>query len=257
MVVLLAVTLLGNRCPFSLHQGFRYGGTAFGEDQGRHDSKGVTERREGGEKRRVGLFFQDKRESLKAVSISCFLLFSPLNQRVVVKNSFTSNVWPHSASSSAHIPRLDHGISSTFSTGVPIPLFGSRTDEFFSFLAVTIHAKKSLSRRGSNLRDHLFSTTGADHFKGFLECSPLVIPSGKGSPSSGHLYHLIRIVISRVTPAEAQGEAPGFLSPPGAWKSAFRTLSTSPRQPPAGPSFPGPFRTQPGRLHRESWIPLA
>jgi hypothetical protein len=98
----------------------------------------------------------------------------------------------------------------------PIPVFGSRTVEFFRFFAVTIQAKKSLSRRGGNLRHHLFSTTGADYFKGFLECPPLVVLPGKVSPSSGHVYHLIRIVISRITPTGAQREAPGFLYPPGA-----------------------------------------
>ena len=46
MVVLLAVTLLGNRCLFSLHQGFCYRRTVLGEDQRKDDQKGVAERRE-------------------------------------------------------------------------------------------------------------------------------------------------------------------------------------------------------------------
>ena len=81
---------------------------------------------------------------------------------------------------------------------------------------VTIEAKKGLVRRGKNLYHNLFSTASADDFIGFLERPLFVILPGKVSPSSGHLYPLIRIVIHCVTSAGAQVETLGFLYSPGA-----------------------------------------
>jgi hypothetical protein len=83
------------------------------------------------------------------------------------------------------------------------------------FLVKTLEAKKSLVRRGKNLYHNLFSTTGADNLIGSLEHPLFVILPGKVSPSSGHIYPLIRMVIHRITSALAQREAPGFLYPPG------------------------------------------
>jgi hypothetical protein len=85
-----------------------------------------------------------------------------------------------------------------------------------SFLIVTFEAKKSFVRRGKNLYHNLLSTTGADNLIGSLEPPLFVILPGKVSPSSGHIYPLIRMVIHRITSALAQGEAPGFLYLPEA-----------------------------------------
>jgi len=79
-------------------------------------------------------------------------------------------------------------------------------------LGVTIQAKKILSRGGQNLYHNLFSTTSADDFIRFLEHPLFVALPGKVSPSSRHLYPLIRIVIYGITPAGVHGEAPGIFA---------------------------------------------